>query len=225
MLVVVDSLLEGVLVRIQVVVGDFFCCSQDVLILLCHFLTNLPHGLCDLLDSLIQLPDGLLNIWSLVFGAESKGLTVLSLFVVRRVGAVVLMLRVRTLLPRLPGTLRVFHFLSLLDQVLGLPDEFDVPVLLDHLVNVALQHIWDLVAKNEGSVLMVDLGVPPGVGVHIGLLVVLYTPHSVQRHAYEFFLQEIVEQELKVLANAGLRHWNLPQDALVQVWMCFHDVS
>ena len=102
--------------------------------------------------------------------------------------------------------------------------ELNLPFSLYHLVDVALELVWDLDAEDEGSVPVLNGRVLFRIGVDIRVVVVGGAPQSVEGHADELFLQEVHEEELKGLSHTDLWHRDLPQVALDQVGVSLHHV-
>ena len=98
-----------------------------------------------------------------------------------------------------------------------------VPLLLLHLVPVALEVLGDLDAEDEGLVTMRNRRLELRVRDDIGAFIARRSASKpIQRHRHKLAIQERVEEVLERLADAVLGHRYLPQVALEQVRVRLH---
>ena len=103
--------------------------------------------------------------------------------------------------------------------------QFYFLVFFNHFEPVALEEVWNVNTKDESSISVCDRSVLGGIGIHIRILIEVSTRKPIKSHADQLLLQQSVEQELEGVVNAKLRHWNLPQVALCQIWVRLHHVT
>ena len=103
--------------------------------------------------------------------------------------------------------------------------KLDIFLPLLHLVKVTLENLGNLDSQHKGPVSMLDGCLFLRVCVHVRVIVVSSPSQPVEGHADQLFLEERLEQELKIFAHASFRYWNLPEVTLSEIWVRSHHVS